>query len=74
MELFVLECSFYRVPGRPADGNLTAASLIDAIITHQINQTASEPPVIRDGHRPSFVSIRCVFSQHNRFFAGVGID
>lgn len=49
---------FRRQPGRPgADGNLTAASLIDAIITHQINQTASDPPT-RDGHRPSFVSLR----------------
>lgn len=46
-----------RSGARPADGNLTAASLIDAIITHQINQTATEPPVIRDGHRPPFVSI-----------------
>lgn len=43
-------------PGRP-DGNLTAASLIDAIITHQINQTSTDPPVMRDGHRPPFVSI-----------------
>lgn len=38
---------------RPHDGNLTAASLIDAIITHQINRTTSEPPppVSRDVHR-----------------------
>lgn len=41
-----------RSTGRPTDGNLTAASLIDAIITHQISQTTTEPP--RDGHR-SFV-------------------
>lgn len=42
--------------GRPQDGNLTAASLIDAIITHQINQTALEPPP-RENHRPPFVSL-----------------
>lgn len=41
-----------------SDGTLTAANLIDAIITHQINQTATDPPVTlsRDGHRPTFVS------------------
>jgi len=46
-------------PNRPSDGSLTAANLIDAIITHQINQSASEPPAIlpRDGSRSSFVCI-----------------
>lgn len=48
--------------GRPQDGNLTAASLIDAIITHQINQTALEPPP-RDSHRPPFVSLS-IFNFH----------
>lgn len=48
--------SNYSRPGRPQDGNLTAASLIDAIITHQINQTATEPPP-RETHRPQYVSI-----------------
>ena len=57
----------HRSSARPADGNLTAASLIDAIITHQINQTSSEPPIIRDGHRPSFVSIANFFFNF-RFF------
>lgn len=40
---------------RAQEGGLTAASLIDAIITHQISQTTPEPPVSRDGHRPSIV-------------------
>ncbi|XP_055601175.1 uncharacterized protein LOC129750017 isoform X2 [Uranotaenia lowii] len=44
----------------PPDGSLTAANLIDAIITHQINQTASEPPIPpnRDMHRPPYFSTR----------------
>lgn len=51
---------FDRAIGRSGeDGSLTAASLIDAIITHQINRTASDPPVAmnRDAHRSAFVSI-----------------
>lgn len=41
------------IPSRtPADGTLTAANLIDAIITHQINQAATEPPPITLNHRP----------------------
>lgn len=54
---------------RPQEGGLTAASLIDAIITHQISQTTPEPPVSRDGHRPSIVCIAlnaCIFYEiHN---------
>ncbi|EDS36387.1 conserved hypothetical protein [Culex quinquefasciatus] len=43
-----------------SDGSLTAANLIDAIITHQINQTASEPPFppSRDMQRPPFFPTR----------------
>ncbi|XP_055538502.1 nuclear receptor corepressor 1 isoform X2 [Wyeomyia smithii] len=43
-----------------SDGSLTAANLIDAIITHQINQTASEPPLPpnRDMHRPPYFPSR----------------
>lgn len=52
----MIDSIFNRPTLRPGDGNLTAASLIDAIITHQINQTATDPPM-RDGHRPPFVSI-----------------
>lgn len=52
----------FRPGGRPQEGNLTAASLIDAIITHQINQTATEPPT-RDGHRPPFV---CIIHSNSR--------
>lgn len=40
---------------RQQEGSLTAASLIDAIITHQISQATPEPPMTRDGHRPSIV-------------------
>lgn len=46
---------------RPSsEGPLTAANLIDAIITHQINQTASEPPLppSRDLHRASYYPSR----------------
>lgn len=55
-----------------ADGTLTAENLIHAIITHQINQTSSDPPVTlsRDGHRPTFVSIFdvCLGKLRNCFF------
>ncbi|KFB43491.1 hypothetical protein ZHAS_00011296 [Anopheles sinensis] len=40
-----------------SDGSLTAANLIDAIITHQISQTTVEPPPLpssRDLHRAYF--------------------
>lgn len=56
----VCVCDFRPSVGRSAaDGTLTAANLIDAIITHQINQTSSDPPITltRDGHRPAFVSV-----------------
>lgn len=50
-----------RAPIRPtAEGTLTAANLIDAIITHSINNpSSSEPPnsLQRDSHRSGFVSI-----------------
>ncbi|KAJ6635188.1 hypothetical protein Bhyg_13772, partial [Pseudolycoriella hygida] len=48
------------VGSRSSDGTLTAANLIDAIITHQINQSVSDPPVSmgRDGHRPNFFTAR----------------
>lgn len=52
---------FSRPGARPADGNLTAASLIDAIITHQISQSSTEPPG-RDGHRAPFVSFYRLYS------------
>uniref|UniRef100_A0A1B0GKR2 Uncharacterized protein n=1 Tax=Lutzomyia longipalpis TaxID=7200 RepID=A0A1B0GKR2_LUTLO len=47
------------LPPRSTDGTLTAANLIDAIITHQINQSASEPPpvsVSRALHKSGFNS------------------
>jgi len=53
-----------RATGRPSDGNLTAASLIDAIITHQISQTATDPPS-RDGHRPPFFPARDLHQDNN---------
>ncbi|XP_059608469.1 uncharacterized protein LOC132256217 isoform X2 [Phlebotomus argentipes] len=48
-------------PPRSTDGTLTAANLIDAIITHQINQSASEPPpvsVSRALHKTAFFAGR----------------
>lgn len=47
-------------PRSSTDGTLTAANLIDAIITHQINQSVSDPPVSmgREAHRPNFVSFQ----------------
>uniref|UniRef100_A0A1L8DXF1 Putative histone H3-k4 methylation n=1 Tax=Nyssomyia neivai TaxID=330878 RepID=A0A1L8DXF1_9DIPT len=45
------------MPPRSTDGTLTAANLIDAIITHQINQSASDPPpvsVSRALHKSGF--------------------
>ncbi|GAB0091185.1 hypothetical protein DMENIID0001_059980 [Sergentomyia squamirostris] len=45
------------LPPRSTDGTLTAANLIDAIITHQINQSATEPPpvsVSRALHKSGF--------------------
>ncbi|XP_055691455.1 uncharacterized protein LOC129794670 isoform X3 [Lutzomyia longipalpis] len=53
------------LPPRSTDGTLTAANLIDAIITHQINQSASEPPpvsVSRALHKSGFFTGRDLHS------------
>lgn len=54
-----------------SDGSLTAANLIDAIITHQISQTAVDPPPmpsVRDPHRAPYVSVEgntiCILLRH----------
>lgn len=52
---------FRTVQNRPPSGGISAANLIDAIITHQINQASVEPPVNRNCHRPSFVSDHKLF-------------
>lgn len=50
-------------PMRVGDGeSLTAAILIDAIITHQITQSNSDSALPgRDLHRPNFVSSSLLF-------------
>lgn len=65
--MFCISRTKHTVQRSTSPEQLTAAKLIDAIITHQINQTSDDTLAApRDG-RPNFINVSLFYSQQQTY-------